>query len=199
MGVPPLSTTAVPAVTRELGSFVQPFFNRLQITGYRLLPCWLCFSGPAPMSHSSQLLIRTALVLHLAGPEIGFVWRRSPGGRTSVRCRLTARATAFQPQMNADERRSCHCERSAATCTENCQLNGLPSKRTMSRAETPRRREDLPWSHHSSLIIHNSKGPPNSLFHQPPPSAGQHTRNIIPYRGPKINNNTKTRPKLHES
>ena len=69
------STTAVPAVTRKLGLFVQPFFTRLQTTDYRLLPYWLCFFTASPVSHSSQLLIHTALVLPSARPEIGFVWR----------------------------------------------------------------------------------------------------------------------------
>ena len=37
---------------------------------------WLCFSGVARVSNSSQLLVRTILVLHFARPAIGFVCSR---------------------------------------------------------------------------------------------------------------------------
>jgi hypothetical protein len=59
-------------VIRKLGSFLQPSFNRLP-------PYWLCSSGATPVSHLSQLLVCTALILQIVPTQIGFVWRRSPG------------------------------------------------------------------------------------------------------------------------
>src|SRR3974390_1803305 len=76
-----------------------PTDYRQPIHGYQLPPYWLRFSETLSVSHSSQLLIHTALVLYFGPPEIGFVWRSRAFRSMGVPPMSTTAASGHDPEI----------------------------------------------------------------------------------------------------